>query len=310
MLLQSAGFLDIDKAVTYNTPLPGVKFWKRPATPQCMTPAKVAVVLLTFIVTVSRFDAYWMPEFTALRCTICSDVIRGVSFTCCDPECKAEPKICPGNSICESCYRESLHPPSHMKMRYKHYILRDIITPQISSQICHCSSVNRTDPYGEPIRLFPVNKQLSHRGTGIKTRGLKCGLLLLGDRVIEIKFQGLMSRLEKTKRVEEKQKAKRREQIRKNEQKTLKKKSKLTKTKRRGKTIGRPEQESPKALEEQTVSDAEDEKLAEKEVPYLYRKFTKLYPFGNVHMALTLGPLMIENGVPGRVLPPFILASI
>lgn len=46
------------------------------------------------------------------------------------------------------------------------------------------------------------------------------------------------------------------------------------------------------------MSDVEEEKLASKEIPLLYRKFTNRYPFGNVHVALMFGPLMIENGVP------------
>lgn len=74
-------------------------------------------------------------------------------------------------------------------------------------------------------------------------------------------------------------------------------------TRRRGvksrKTLtGKKDTDPQHQAEEKTLSDAEDEKLAEKEIPLLYRKFTKRYPFGNVHMALMFGPLMIENGVP------------
>ncbi|KKY27871.1 hypothetical protein UCDDS831_g00584 [Diplodia seriata] len=40
-----------------------------------------------------------------------------------------------------------------------------------------------------------------------------------------------------------------------------------------------------------------DEEKAEEEIPFYLRHYTKKYPFGNVHMALRVGPLTIENGV-------------
>lgn len=35
MLLQSAGWLDIDKFIEYRPPLDDVEFWRRPMPPQC-----------------------------------------------------------------------------------------------------------------------------------------------------------------------------------------------------------------------------------------------------------------------------------
>lgn len=40
-----------------------------------------------------------------------------------------------------------------------------------------------------------------------------------------------------------------------------------------------------------------DEDLDEETIPFYLRRYTKKSPFGNVHMALRIGPLMIENGV-------------
>jgi hypothetical protein len=40
-----------------------------------------------------------------------------------------------------------------------------------------------------------------------------------------------------------------------------------------------------------------EENEADEDVPFFMRKFTNRYPFGNVHMALRIGPLIIENGV-------------
>lgn len=40
-----------------------------------------------------------------------------------------------------------------------------------------------------------------------------------------------------------------------------------------------------------------EEAEADKDIPFFFRKYTEKYPFGNVHMALRVGPLLIENGV-------------
>jgi hypothetical protein len=38
------------------------------------------------------------------------------------------------------------------------------------------------------------------------------------------------------------------------------------------------------------------EEEADSEIPTFMKKYTERYPFGNVHMALRFGPLLIENG--------------
>ena len=40
-----------------------------------------------------------------------------------------------------------------------------------------------------------------------------------------------------------------------------------------------------------------EEAEADKDIPFFFRKYTEKYPFGNVHMALRVGPLLVENGV-------------
>jgi hypothetical protein len=40
-----------------------------------------------------------------------------------------------------------------------------------------------------------------------------------------------------------------------------------------------------------------DEVEADEDIPFFFRKYTEKYPFGNVHMSLRVGPLVIENGV-------------
>lgn len=52
---------------------------------------------------------------------------------------------------------------------------------------------------------------------------------------------------------------------------------------------------------ERTVTSGEstvfEEAAADRDIPLFFRKYTEKYPFGNVHMSLRVGPLLIENGV-------------
>lgn len=40
-----------------------------------------------------------------------------------------------------------------------------------------------------------------------------------------------------------------------------------------------------------------EEAEADEDIPFFLRQYTEKYPFGNVHMALRVGPIVIENGV-------------
>ncbi|KAB2568772.1 hypothetical protein DBV05_g12549, partial [Lasiodiplodia theobromae] len=56
------------------------------------------------------------------------------------------------------------------------------------------------------------------------------------------------------------------------------------------------EEESEVSMPSSTYGVADLER-GEEEIPFYLRHYTKKYPFGNVHMALRIGPLTIENGV-------------
>lgn len=276
MLLQSASFLDIDKVIEYNPPLTGYNFWRRSAPPQ---------------LTLARFDESSMPKLKALRCKACGDVIRGILFKCLAAECKAADPFIPlsrKDSICETCFRECRHPQSHMTKFYKHFILRDIITPGISRQICVCNPDIGKAPKIRRSSRFPLDDSFPHRGRG-KPKVLKCGLLLLSDRVMEAKYQGTISAIEKGRRQFQERK-----QRKKDDGNAVQSTSK-PRGRRRQQT--KPRYTDPQGKgDEKTKSDVEEEILASKEIPLLYRKFINRYPFGNVHVALMFGPLKIENG--------------
>lgn len=58
--------------------------------------------------------------------------------------------------------------------------------------------------------------------------------------------------------------------------------------------------ESTHAMGQQTLG-FDNEELAEEQIPLPLRKYANQWSFGNVHMALRIGPLRIESGVPGCV---------
>ncbi|KAI4261388.1 MAG: hypothetical protein L6R42_003411 [Xanthoria sp. 1 TBL-2021] len=279
MLLQSASFLDIDKVITYNSPLPQANFWRRSAPPQ---------------LTLARFDESSMPKLKALRCKACGDVVRGILFKCLEPKCQAAIPLNQMDSICETCFRGSRHPQSHMTKFYKHLILRDIITPRISREICVCDPTTHTAPKIRHLPPFPIDDKFLHRGKG-KLKVLKCGLLLLSDRVMEAKYQGTISAIEKRKR-----QVQTRKQIKPDDGTKVQSTTPRLKglRRRQTKSQGQRYTDPQGKVGEKTMSDVEEEELASKEIPLLYRKFTNRYPFGNVHVALMFGPLVIENGVP------------
>ena len=279
MLLQSASFLDIDKVITYNSPLPQAKFWKRSAPPQ---------------LTLARFDESSMPKLKALRCKACGDVVRGILFKCLELKCQAAVPFTPKDSICETCFRGSRHPQNHMTKFYKHLILRDIITPRIGRQICFCDRTTRTARKGRDLPPFPIDDNFLHRGRKGKPKVLKCGLLLLSDRVMEAKYQGTISAIEKGKKQIQMLK-----QTKPNDKTMVQSASRLTGLGRRqNQSRGRGYTAPQGRGGEKTISDVEEEKLASKEIPLLYRKFTNRYPFGNVHVALMFGPLMFLSRCP------------
>ena len=79
----------------------------------------------------------------------------------------------------------------------------------------------------------------------------------------------------------------------------LDKRSTLEKEKRlaREEAKRRESQKLTNPYQRQTATETVDEKEAEEDIPFFMRRITDRYPFGNVHMALRVGPIIIENGV-------------
>jgi hypothetical protein len=221
-----------------------------------------------------------MPVFEPLRCILCKMVIRGSMFRCAHENCKAHGAK---GFICQDCRYEGKHKQDHLIKLYKHCILRDVITPEISRKMCLCGTVPQYDADGRSRALFPVRASDKHRST-IKTGAVQCGLLDLGELIAEEKYRGIWLKMENRISLgDEKRKADRK----KREQEAAAKKLENDRKKGTRTTVDRGKE----------ATSTIQEKSADEDIPFFMRKFTDRYPFGNVHMALRVGPLLLENGV-------------
>jgi hypothetical protein len=275
MLLQAVGLLDIEKLVEHRPPLDNLSFWKRPAVPQLELQA---------------YSKTGMPVLTSLRCSSCGSIIRSSMY--CKESTDEHGKQTTVERLCEDCYREKdSGKPEYVKM-YKHSILDGIIAPHISRKICLCDEVPHRDLRGKSLALFPVSKDAKHRKAEMAGM-VECGLFKLGEVVAEAKYDGMRIMTTKTKR---KHKTKRNLMDEKREDKqrveTMKQKQA-----QRPKTITQQSQHAPERAAMSGTAVAVEEAEADEDIPFFLKRYTEKYPFGNVHMALRIGPIVIENGV-------------
>jgi hypothetical protein len=209
----------------------------------------------------------------------------------------------PKYNICEDCYRNFHYRKDSLVKAYKHCILAEVIDPSASRKICCCSTVPHFDANGCSRTLFPVNKEDKHQnidGPG----SMQCGLLKLGEIVAEAKYDGMQTVTTKTmKRSGKGQLREPREQDAKAQKEEKEKKEKgptrtADRQRRKVKILTQPSlQDSYQKILASGSTPAAAEEEADKDIPFLFRPYTEKYPFGNVHMALRIGPLIIENGV-------------
>ena len=223
--------------------------------------------MLRFIVSLERFYNDFTPLFQPLLCAICTQVIRGSYFECLEKHCTKNR----AGSICQDCQNASKHQHHNLRKRYKHCVLTESIDASTSRKICKCGTVPRHDTEGRSRSLYPVHATDKHRSTPKGT--VQCGLLDLTSLVAEAKFENVVLKVDKRSTLEEEKRLAREEAKRRESQKTA------------------------NQYRRQTVTETVDEKKAEEDIPFFMRRITDRYPFGNVHMALRVGSIIIENGV-------------
>ncbi|KAH7238087.1 hypothetical protein BKA59DRAFT_557632 [Fusarium tricinctum] len=261
MLLQSAQFLDIDKIIEHREPEEALSFWKRPASAQ---------------IKVSCYDDLDQPVFVPQHCSECRSAIRGCTFQ----DTTNESVV-----ICEGCYRARYYGMTRFVKKYKQCCLPDALTPEISRKLCYCSSVRRRDKDGRSRSLWPIDPELdagNHIKGGVGRVG--CGLYSVADLYAEAKYMSTRSKLAKHDSLLH---------LRKKDPNggEIQKPSGVSK-----KQPSRLKHLNETSLPEYGYSYGFSTEAPEDIPPYL-RSTIEKYPYGNVHMALRFGPLIIENGV-------------
>lgn len=254
--------------------------------------------LTCLLVALAEFDEFSIPKLVPLHCfqDHCREVIRGSMFVA---TTKGLPPI-----VCEACYRSKHYGDSSFIKAYKHCVLGETITPPISRKICHCTEVPHFDSTGKPLALFPIDKDARHVDVG-GLGTIQCSILKLGEIVALAKYDGLQSitGTKKKNKVKQEQNAFSTMLVSgdepggtANEGSTNQKKSTWKLKQPTTKTESSLQNTATRVAASSSTSMV-TEPEADTDIPLFFRKFTTKYPFGNVHMALRVGPLVIENGV-------------
>lgn len=237
----------------------------------------------------------------------CKKVIRGSMFV--HDKTDSEPGI-----ICEECYRNLYYGKEAYTKAYKHCILSEAITPEMSTKICKCLNLRQDTSTDEPQSLFPIEEPNKHKDTG--SAGEKCKLLQLGDMVALAKYHGLQDSVGvKPRSQKDTEKAEKQAKADSRGLSSRFYKHSISNEERAGESDFEAEGElEPKPEAEghnrrlsalktvQQLGGSSNVSIAEEaagdtDIPLFFRKHAEKNPFGNVHMALRVGPLVVENGV-------------
>ena len=209
---------------------------------------------------------------------------------------------------CENCQRALQHPQLGLVKLYKRCILLETIDQDLSLILCGCPLVEKTESDGQKRALFPMSPTDQHRPS--------CSLFTLREWVIKAKAAGLLARHRRGEKVNGPILKKLKEFIPLPLQSTSIRKNEYSEGSNSSKSSGNKHGTSSLKKNGIRIStseiDAGHEKIVLKrdsDVPALFRPVTDRMRFGNVHMTLQFGPLVIENGVPGLVIEPFCISS-
>lgn len=170
--------------------------------------------------------------------------------------------------VCEDCYWAHLYGHKDYTKMFKRCVLPEVITPEISRALCHCRDVPHHDGSGKPLALFPMIDQDKAKHIDVGGSGtIQCGLLKLGELVTRAKYNAL--------------------EISGN----------MNEAENETKSLGKREKERKRESREPVLRSTTTDALTDPDIPPFLRKSAGKYPFGDVHMALRVGPLVIENGV-------------
>jgi len=201
--------------------------------------------------------------------------------------------------ICEDCYRAHCYGKEAYIKSYKHCILAETITPAASRKICRCKDVPHFDGSGRPLALFPVDKEAKHIDVG-GVGTVQCTLLKLGELLALAKYDGMQSLLgSKKKSKPSVSLSKPVSEVTKSSASSLasQQKGSTWKLKQLRTVTGTSMHDAKERTASSSTTSVVTEPQADSDIPLFFRKYTARYPFGPVHMALRIGPVVIENGV-------------
>jgi hypothetical protein len=203
--------------------------------------------------------------------------------------------------VCEDCYRSFHFGDAPFIKSYKHCVLAEAITPPISRAICRCKDVPHFDGSGKPLSLFPLDKDAKHFDNG-GAGSVQCSLLKLGEIVALAKYEGLKSIVSTKKPFNSpsmvpSSSASPGKNTASTGESSAPNKTSKTKWKRLETKTESSLHDSATRVAASSSTSVVTEATADEDIPLFFRRFTSRYPFGNVHMALRVGPLVIENGV-------------
>lgn len=215
----------------------------------------------------------------------CNNIIRGSMFRCTNGE---HPSV-----ICEDCYRAHYYGSEFYVKVYKHCVLHDSITSDLSRRICHCKGVPHYDESGIPRALFPVDKSANHVDVG-GFGTIQCGLLKMSELIARTKYKGLQE-IVSFKETKESRAIHKDLLVAKAELMAVRGRKNIPET--LNVVTGSSLQDQLNNIAATSTTSVVTEARADTDIPLFFRRFAKKYPFGNVHMALRIGPIVIENGV-------------
>lgn len=207
-----------------------------------------------------------MPDFRPSVCSSedCSSVIRGTEFRCLNG-CHRPNQNRPSEErlvICETCMRNGKHKIDHLRKYEKRCILQEVVSPMKSRQICTCRYAPTSGNSGNEDTRFAISRVRKHLRD--------CPVLQLKRRYEQAK----------------------RDELRHHHHMVDSPKTQKARIFRfnisplfpRG---GKKDHKQGKATH-----------VGTRAVGWAAKSMPPPIQFGNVHMALMVGPIIIENGYP------------
>lgn len=264
LLLQSAQWLDIDKLIEHRDPPSGARL-----APANLTTGPSKVV---------------PPPFETRRCHECNKVMRGSVFKKISVVIGPKPDQ-PGRLahpiICESCYCNNHYGEEGFTKEYKQSPLPGELCNRRTPKACRCYNNGKEKSNGAAADL-PVNDTQQHWG-------VNCPIAKLRDDLAEAKFDSTWLGSEPAKSLTRYQKIDAEQDL----------KTAIAQWKA-GKKRGPKPKLGDRKIDE-TTGEFELDGLSAHSgfstTPGYLRPASPKNPWGLVHMALRVGPLVIENGV-------------